>query len=1665
MSYLLSYFLKPTGCYTNRFKTTVRISISIFIFFAVIGVASATTYYVRTDGNDANNGLSNTPTDAWKTIQKGTATIVAGDTLYVQGPGTYTGTVTLTTSGTSTAQISIIGINNPTLSGTGNGFYIQNQEYYTIQGFNITGYNYPIYISADSNSPKSGIKILTNNIYNSVGGITLQGTTGLATDVFYRNLTIEGNDLHDLTMSNFNAPIDFPSYGYNTGLIIRNNNIHDIPNGNGINYGTDGGLIDNNTLTNIGYNGITTFKSRNQIISNNTFNNIPNRQGGIRTDYGAGTGMIIRGNKFLYTAGIQLYPDSNNITIENNIFQGGKEIQVEGGSGHKILNNTFGAGNARLELIGVSPVISNMIIKGNTFDTSMGLRLGGGIYDTTITENLFINNPGSGILKSTVTTGTQSNITIKNNVFYNNGADDISFTGGTVNLVTIKNNIFMNGAGYAVYRSVGTNFAASYNDVYGNSNTYSSGVTTSNNIAQDPLFANPASSDFHLKSQYGRYTPTGWVIDSQTSPAIDAGDPTSQYSLEPAPNGNRINLGNYGNTQEASKSTGAVPPFDFSVSNSGAITVSQGASNSNTITASLTSGTTQPVTFSTSGLPSGATSSFSGGGSCNPTCSKTLTISTLTSTPTGTYSIITSGTNGTITRTTSFSLIINILDTTPPATIMNLATSNPTSNSITLSWTAPGDDGNNGTATSYDIRYSTSPITDANWASATQATGEPTPLAAGTSQSFTVTGLLPATTYYFAIKTSDEVPNLSGLSNIPQGTTGAASANIFYVRTDGNDNCNGQYNNGGTSGNCAWRTVQKAASTLTAGQTARVQSGTYSEAVTISNSGNAISRINLIGDNNPILDYPSGTGITMAGKSYINISGFTIRNYANYGVLVDSASNHIDLNSLVVYNSGSQGILMTNGVSNITVSNSIVHNNGWNEIQVYGDPDYTTGINQYITISNNEVYNCGHSCIDIHTMANHITILNNIVHRDSGVGNGGIYVHNGYVAGRYHNYISVINNTVYNNYWSVLMEQSNNSIVQNNILYSNSRGIDADANFNTSINHNIVYNSGVEGVSLWDSLGTSFNNTIESNTINGITGNGILVNENRYNIIKNNIIVSNTQYGIKAGALTATSYNNVWGNAAGNYNGGVSAGTGSISVDPLFANPASGDFRLKSQYGRYTLTGWVTDSVTSPAIDAGDPTSAYSLEPAPNGNRINMGAYGNTPEASKSSGTIPPFDFSVSNSGSITAEQGSFGSNTITASLVSGSTQAVTFSISGLPPGATSSFSSNSCNPTCSTTMTISASASTTTGTYPVIVSATNGTLTKTTSFNLIVTSPSPYTILTLSPAMDTSIKSGEPDTTRDTKTWIDLGRLAGSTYGNYHGLIYFDLSSIPSNAQINNAILTLAYEGDNRNQTTKIGVFRPSAWDNSATWNSKQTGVSWTTSGGDWTDKNGISYGATPYSEVTYPLGSTQDANFDVKALVQQYASGAQNTGFFLKANEIENSYISFYSSEWTNPDQRPRLVINYTTSGAPSNPAPSITAFAPINLTPSVSLNSSAQFIVSADQQVSNTWYLNGVNQNNNVQTWSYIWNTPGQYNVTYAGSNSNGSVSLTWNVSVIQNSLPYDVNQDGSVDIADLVIVSQHFGETTASPYPRYDVNADGKVDILDLTSVSTKISTSV
>ena len=93
--------------------------------------------------------------------------------------------------------------------------------------------------------------------------------------------------------------------------------------------------------------------------------------------------------------------------------------------------------------------------------------------------------------------------------------------------------------------------------------------------------------------------------------------------------------------------------------------------------------------------------------------------------------------------------------------------------SVTLEWTAPGDDSLSGTAAGYDIRYSREPITAANLLYATRLNGYLLPGPPGTRQRFTIFGLTPGVRYYFAVRTGDESGNWARISNVVSHSVGA----------------------------------------------------------------------------------------------------------------------------------------------------------------------------------------------------------------------------------------------------------------------------------------------------------------------------------------------------------------------------------------------------------------------------------------------------------------------------------------------------------------------------------------------------------------------------------------------------------------------------------------------------------------------------------------------------------------------------------------------------------------------------------------------------------------------------------------------------------------------------------------------------------------------------
>jgi hypothetical protein len=178
-------------------------------------------------------------------------------------------------------------------------------------------------------------------------------------------------------------------------------------------------------------------------------------------------------------------------------------------------------------------------------------------------------------------------------------------------------------------------------------------------------------------------------------------------------------------------------------------------------------------------------------------------------------------------------------------------------------------------------------------------------------------------------------------------------------------------------------------------------------------------------------------------------------------------------------------------------------------------------------------------------------------------------------------------------------------VIQNNMVAHNSAAEQTGCGGGLSAcggvikNNVIIYNSaGRRGGGLCHCDGTVENNTIVRNSAGfwdehsaGAGHGGGL--DGCQGTIRNCIIWGNTAWydeQMRDSSLPTYSCIQGW----------EGAGTGNISGYPHFVDARAGDYRLRS---------W------SPCVDAGDPSSDFSNEPEPNGGRIDMGAYGNTPQA------------------------------------------------------------------------------------------------------------------------------------------------------------------------------------------------------------------------------------------------------------------------------------------------------------------------------------------------------------------------------------------------------------------------------------------------------------------
>jgi Tol biopolymer transport system component len=162
------------------------------------------------------------------------------------------------------------------------------------------------------------------------------------------------------------------------------------------------------------------------------------------------------------------------------------------------------------------------------------------------------------------------------------------------------------------------------------------------------------------------------------------------------------------------------------------------------------------------------------------------------------------------------------------------------------------------------------------------------------------------------------------LSGCEQSSNAVAASAVYYVAPDGNDA------NPGTEAQ-PWRTIGKAASTLTAGDTVYIRAGTYYERVVPQNSGRAgqfITYAAYPGETATIdgtgVDVPEYSGLfDLTGRDYIRVAGLRVIHSGYYGIVADNSS-HITIEHNYTYDTYSSGISAWNSNNIIVDGNEVV---------------------------------------------------------------------------------------------------------------------------------------------------------------------------------------------------------------------------------------------------------------------------------------------------------------------------------------------------------------------------------------------------------------------------------------------------------------------------------------------------------------------------------------------------------------------------------------------------------------------------------------------------------------------------------------------------------------------------------------------------------------------
>ena len=256
-------------------------------------------------------------------------------------------------------------------------------------------------------------------------------------------------------------------------------------------------------------------------------------------------------------------------------------------------------------------------------------------------------------------------------------------------------------------------------------------------------------------------------------------------------------------------------------------------------------------------------------------------------------------------------------------------------------------------------------------------------------------------------------------------------------------------------------------------------------------------------------------------------------------------------------------------------------------------------------------------------------IINNIIRNNSASYGGGLYFCDGDIVD------NVIANNSANQNGGAFYRCDGN--ISGNIIVGSKAGNDGGGLYgcgdnSDNVNNNIIAGNKSQhwGGGFYNCDAYIYNNTIVGNRAN--RGGAI---DSCVWYTYNNIIAFNQADNI--GGIYGSSfhsYNVFWENEGGHL--GEPPGPGDVVFDPYFAvegywDPngtpeqsddfwVNGDYHVKSKAGRWDPNSktWIIDGVTSPCVDSGDPDSDWTEELWPHGERINIGAYGGTTQASMS---------------------------------------------------------------------------------------------------------------------------------------------------------------------------------------------------------------------------------------------------------------------------------------------------------------------------------------------------------------------------------------------------------------------------------------------------------------